>query len=134
MLNSKIIRIFACLSFLLIAASAFCHEPAEMSIKYSAISGNLSITVYHRVNSTSVHYVDNLEIYINRQGLELEDRLIISQKFFSQPIRNEQRAHYLLRDLNPGDELRIIAYCNLFGQIEKTLVISDKNWQEDAKP
>ncbi|MCF7911372.1 MAG: hypothetical protein K9M99_02500 [Candidatus Cloacimonetes bacterium] len=105
-----------------------------MSIKYSAISGNLAITVYHKVNSTSIHFIDRLEVYLNRQGMELEDRLIISQQFFSQPIRNEQRAHFLLRDLNPGDELKIIAYCNLFGQIEKTLIISDKNWQEDSEP
>ena len=134
MLDVKNIKFYAFFSILLLMALAHCHEPSDMAIKYSAISGNLSITVYHKVNSTSVHYINKLEIYLNRQGLEMEDRLIISQLFFSQPMRNEQRAQFLVRDLNPGDELKIIAYCNLFGQIQKTLEITDKNWQEYSEP
>ncbi len=134
MLDVRNIKYVCCLCIILIMSLAHCHEPSDMDIKYSAISGNLSITVYHKVNSTSVHYINKLEIYLNRQGLEMEDRLIISQLFFSQPMRNEQRAQFLVRDLNPGDELKIIAYCNLFGQIQKTLEITDKNWQEYSEP
>jgi len=133
MLNKPSIKWFFCLSFLLLALAAHTHEPSDMTIKYSAISGDLSIIVYHKVNSTSVHYINNMEIYLNRQGLELEDRLLITQKFFSQPIRNEQRAKFLVRDLNPGDELRVVAYCNLFGKIERIITITEKNWQESTQ-
>ena len=106
------------------------HEPADMKVKYSAITGALGITVYHRVNSTSVHYINRLEIFLNRQGIELEDKMIISQEFFSQPIRNEQRARYTVNDLQPGDVLTIIAYCNLFGELKEKLTITEANWQE----
>jgi len=118
----------------MIAVGAFAHEPSEMDVKYSAISGKLTITVYHKVNSITVHYINLIEVFLNRQGKELEDRLIISQEFFSQPIRNEQRAQYLVNDLYPGDKLKIVAYCNLFGKIEKTLTVSEDNWQEISEP
>lgn len=120
-------------TLLIVLSVAFCaaHEPTDMDISYSAISGNLGITVYHRVNSTSVHFINKIEIYLNRQNIELKDRMIISQEFFSQPIRNEQRAQYIVRDLNAGDKLKIVAYCNLFGKIEKEILISQENWQTD---
>ena len=133
MISNRSITWFFCLIFLMLAATAHCHEPSDMTIKYSAISGDLSVIVYHKVNSTTVHYINNLEIYLNRQGLELEDRLLITQKFFSQPIRNEQRANFQVRDLNPGDELKIIAYCNLFGKIERTITITEENWQDNTQ-
>jgi desulfoferrodoxin (superoxide reductase-like protein) len=133
MINISYIKYFVCLLVLVAATGVLCHEPTDMDVKYSAISGNLTITIYHKVNSTSIHYINLIEIYLNRKGIEMQDKLIISQKFFSQPIRNEQRAHYLIKDLNPGDVIKINAYCNLFGQIEKTLQISDENWQEDTE-
>ncbi|MCF7918616.1 MAG: hypothetical protein K9N06_01730 [Candidatus Cloacimonetes bacterium] len=129
-MKKNYILILLLLGFGLLSA----HEPAEMKVKYSALTGSLSITVYHKVNSTSVHYIKRLEIYLNRQNKELQDKLIISQEFFSQPIRNEQRAHYIVNDLNPGDALRIVAYCNLFGQLEEKLIITEANWQELAEP
>ena len=117
-------------SWILMAA----HEPAEMKVKYSAITGILGITLYHKVNSTSVHFIDRIEISLNRQGMELEDKMIITQEFFSQPIRNEQRAQYIVNDLHPGDVLTITSYCNLFGELIKKLTISDANWQELSEP
>lgn len=132
-MNINVLKLTIIISVLLFGLIAFAHEPTDMDINYSAITGRLSITVYHKVNTTSVHFIDKMEIFLNRQGIELKDRLIISQQFFSQPIRNEQRANYLVHDLNPGDKLRIVAYCNLFGKLEKEITISEENWQDTSK-
>jgi hypothetical protein len=116
------------------ALALSAHEPADIAVKYSALTGSLNITIYHKVNSISVHYVNRLEIYLNRQGLELQDKLIIRQEFLNQPTRNEQRAQYTVNGLNPNDVLRIVAYCSLFGQREDKLTITTENWQELLQP
>lgn len=130
--SQKFVVGLLCAVLLFSALLLNAHEPADMKISYNALSGVLKITVYHKVNSTSVHYIKSIKVFLNKQGIQLEERLIVEQNFFSQPNRNEQRAQYIINDLKPGDKLSVTADCNLFGTIEKEYTISESDWQKLA--
>jgi len=114
----------------LYSLSAIAHEPSEIDISYNAVTGDLSLVIHHKVNSTSVHYIKNVTVFLNRQGLQLDDELIISQKMWGQKIRNEQKLSFIVNDLKPGDQLKISAECSLFGKIERVYRVKESDWRK----
>ena len=102
---------------LLLLASSLpvsAHQPEAMTIIYNDRMDILTVSINHDVKDRTTHYVDRIEIYIGATQ-------VIERTFNEQP-RDSYNERFTLRT-DPDDEVRVVAYCKLEGQIEREMTI-----------
>jgi desulfoferrodoxin (superoxide reductase-like protein) len=90
------------------------HEPEAMTIIYNDRLDVLTVSISHDVKDRTTHYVDRIEVYIGATQ-------VIERTFTEQP-RDNYNERFTLKAVE-DDELRVVAYCKLEGQIEREMTI-----------
>jgi len=109
--NFKMKRIFlAVLILLLIPTSiSFAHPPKETTAQFDLKTSILSVEVIYPVGGKNTrHYIEELTISLNGQK-------VISQKTKRQ-LNDTQNFLYFMPAVEVGDEIELVAVCNLGGQ------------------
>lgn len=108
---------------ILIFGTSFCsinavaHPPQDMILEYDIDTNNLEVEITHNTPSPTLHHINNIEIYKN-------DVLEISEEYDSQPTTDVFIKNFdIVADI--GDELKVVAICNIQGSIERTIVVED---------
>ncbi len=101
---------------LLFAASLFAHPASEVTASYDKETMILTVEYKHDVSDPTKHFIDDIEVILAKKDL-------VVQKLMSQDTIEGGKVLYKIRDLKPGDVLKIKTDCNRFGgkSIEYTI-------------
>ncbi|MCK5415757.1 MAG: hypothetical protein KAJ35_10285 [Thermoplasmata archaeon] len=105
------------LVLLLLLASSLpvsAHPPEEMTIIYNDRIDILTVSINHDVKDPTTHYVTQIEVYIGATQ-------VIERTFKEQP-RDNYNERFNLRAVE-DDEVRVVAYCNIEGSIEREMTV-----------
>jgi desulfoferrodoxin (superoxide reductase-like protein) len=116
---SRAIVFFLVSLIFLTASSALSHPPSGIELEFDITEHELEIIVHHTVKDSSKHYVEMIVVKLN-------DEEIIEQKFRSQADSQAQRAEYVIIDARLGDEIEVMADCNISGRKKGLLVVEEK--------
>ena len=105
------------LSTIFLAIPALAHPPIDMVLDYDLDTSNLSVTITHVTPAPTVHYINKIDI-------ELNDELIISEEYESQPT-NDEFTYVFFVEAEIGDEITVTAYCNIQGSITRSIIVRD---------
>ncbi len=101
----------------LLIPTAQAHSPSSVTLTYDQDTDILNVTITHSVASTSTHYIEKVEVYVN-------DALVHEQDYTSQPTTSAFSYEYTIM-AGPGDTIKVDATCNLAGTDSETLIIPD---------
>ena len=118
----RIIIVFVILT-LIPAGAALGHPPSGIELEFDITVHELEIIAHHTVKDSLKHYVDTIVVKLNGEE-------VIEQKFWSQADSQGQRAEYVIIDARLGDEIEVIAGCNISGRKKGSLVVEEKVEQE----
>lgn len=113
--------LLAILLFTSIDAQA--HTPTDMSLEYDYDSRTLNVTITHEVTDDPEHFIEKVKII--RNG---EDAL--EQKYDSQPSEVPFTYSYTI-DAAEGDELEVVAECNVNGEITRQITVHGEDRHMD---
>lgn len=102
--------------------TVLAHPPLDMELDYNLDISELDVTITHETPAPSVHYINKVEIEVN-------DLIIISQDYNSQPTNDLFTYKYNI-DANVGDIITVTAFCNIQGLITRSITVSDPS-QDD---
>lgn len=108
---------------ILLVGAVFCsinagaHPPQDMVLEYDLDNKELSVTITHETPSPGLHYIEKIEVYRN-------DELNISEEYDSQPDSSTYTITFEI-DADIGDEIKVIAYCNIQGSISREITVED---------
>jgi hypothetical protein len=94
---------------------ANAHPPKAVTLAYDGQKQVLSVTITHSSFFPSTHYVKSVEILQNGKPVK-------KVPYTSQPNGDTFTYTYPLAAA-PGDELSVVASCNIFGSTEGTLPV-----------
>jgi hypothetical protein len=118
MKNEKILVIcMLLLSTIFIVMPAMAHPSQDMVLDYNLETSELSVTITHETPAPTVHYIYKVDIELNNQ-------LIISEEYDSQPT-NDVFTYIYIIETEIGDEITVTAICNIQGSITRSITISD---------
>lgn len=107
----------------LVATPLLAHPPKSVDLDYDAETGILSVEVTHGVNDASKHY-------INKVVVELNGKKHVEQYFKRQADGVKQHAIYKMIDVDEGDVIAVIAYCNISGRKKGDIEVTLKKDEE----
>lgn len=106
-------RIKTCLTvvvlLILFVQLGFTHPASKVNVGYNPDAQMLTVTVEHSTKDVDKHYIAQIMI-------ELNGKEIIQQTFGSQLAPDKQKAVYFIPDIKKGDEIVVIARCNVYGK------------------
>lgn len=115
-------KIFLSIFFLvfLFTITSMAHPPGEVTARFDLDSNILSVVVAHNVGGgSSSHYID--EVIISLNGKE-----VIVQKTTRQ-ISDTQTFLYFMPAVETGDEIGIVAICNVGGQRNIRIIVEEED-------
>jgi len=121
-INKYVVICMLLISTIPLATTAMAHPPQDMVLDYELDITTLSVTITHETPAPTVHYVNQVDI-------ELNDELIISEEYTSQPTNDVFTYEYLV-SAEIGDELKVTSYCNIQGSITRSIIVQDPS-QDD---
>ena len=105
----KRIALLTIICFMLLLNNAYAHPPSKIDINYDKATNTISSVIKHKSFFKKKHRISNVEILINGE-------LVKTEVFDIQFNRKEQRFSSVLENIKDGDEISIVAYCNLYGK------------------
>lgn len=108
---------------IILVGTAFCsinasaHPPQDMIIEYDINTNVLDVTITHNTPSPGLHHINKIEIYKNNE-------LNISEEYDTQPATDTFTESFTI-NADIGDEIKVIAYCNIQGSITRTIPVED---------
>ncbi|MFW6149512.1 MAG: hypothetical protein ACOC6D_06615 [Atribacterota bacterium] len=99
--------LMALLLFFIVGSIAIAHPPSEVVAEFDLESNVLSVEVTHTVGGDPIHFIEKLTISHN-------DKEIIVQQI-SKQLGDIQTFLYFIPEVEEGDEIEIVAVCNIFG-------------------
>jgi len=85
-------------------------------LKFNKETGELTVTIQHKVKNVENHFIDEIILEINDEEIEIKE--IDKQS----SIQNEI-VTFKLKDYKKGDEIKVVAKCNQFGKKSAKLTI-----------
>ena len=102
------------LAFILFFSTiAYSHPPEYIEVKI--IRGLLVIKVEHSAGNSLRHYIDRIKVVINQKKTY--------EKEFTSQLGFIQESYFLIRDLQEEDRVQITAYCNMYGELTKEIIV-----------
>ncbi len=97
-------------------STAFAHPPSDIKITYDPNTKVVTAVIYHNVSDPVKHYIKKVDIGLN--GKE-----ILSQTISQEDNNLTQTVSCLIPDAKAGDTLSVEGYCNLSGNLTKSIKI-----------
>ncbi len=98
--------------------ASFSHPPESIIAEYDTTTKILQVTVNHLVKNPANHYINKIEIELNREQ-------IIEQKNKKQVDNSFQQYTYTITDAEIDDTLKVTAYCNISGKKSVSIQIKE---------
>ena len=98
---------------------ALSHPPGEVKLSFNAESHLLKVEALHPTKDVLKHIISKVEIKLNEKDL-------IEQIFLSQMNTEFQEVTFFIIDAKPGDEITVIAHCNVYGKKKGKIQIPEK--------
>ena len=96
---------------------SYAHAPRSIKAMYNSQNNTLKVIVGHIAQNPLRHYIKRIEI--------MQDGTVIGAKDFRrQNIKISQIAIFKLTNINPNNAVVVVAYCNVGGELKKTLNLS----------
>jgi desulfoferrodoxin (superoxide reductase-like protein) len=102
--------------FFAAASIAYAHPPSDIIITYDPASKVMTAVIKHNVSNPAKHYIRKVDFSVN--GKE-----VATLKFTRQDNNLTQTVKYTFKGAKPGDRLYVEAHCNIFGKLEKGIVV-----------
>jgi len=103
----------------LITSTAIAHSPKNLVAQFDLENHILSVEVNHIVGGVSTsHYI--IELTVSHNGKEV----IIQQT--AKQLDDTQTFFYFMPAVEVGDEIEVLAVCNLSGQKNIKIIVEDK--------
>jgi len=116
----KYIVLFLTLAFSTVfAMQALAHPPQDMVLSYDLDTSSLDVTITHNSPASSAHYINQIDVFVN-------DELVLTQEYTSQPSTTTWTYTYDI-EAEVGDVIEVTAYCNIQGQISRSITVEDPN-------
>ncbi len=97
--------------------NASAHPPQDMILDYDINTNVLDVTITHNTPSPGLHHINKIEVYKN-------DIINISEEYDTQSSTDTFTESFtLIADI--GDEIKVIAYCNIQGSITRVITVED---------
>jgi hypothetical protein len=103
------------LAICLLVLPVSANPPSDISLNYDKATDQLSVTITHPIDDPTTHYIRNVKVTVN-------GRVAIDNDYKNQPAKDAFTYTYPVQ-VNPGDEVRVTATCNLVGSREAVLVL-----------
>ena len=98
-----------------LAGTASANPPSDILLKTQG--PNVQIQVLHKTKDVLKHFIVEVKVWLNNTQ-------VISQKFGQQADNDKQSAVYLIPSLKAGDQLKVSARCNIYGEMSKKFVVN----------
>lgn len=109
---------FLVLMIFFIASACMAHPPAEVKLEYHAETQILSMNILHPTPDIQKHFIEEIIVMLN--GKEL-----VKQLFNTQMQAEGHKAICMVYGAKPGDEIVVIAKCNVFGKKKVSYIIPE---------
>lgn len=108
-MKSNPVRLLIVMIFFLMISPAFSHPPVDIVISFDPDTKLLNLTILHPTPDVKKHIIDKIEIMLNEDWIN-------KLEFKTQTDQEKHVAVAFLPGLKPGDEITVIAHCNVFGK------------------
>jgi desulfoferrodoxin (superoxide reductase-like protein) len=112
----------AFIAVLLLAAAlpapAQAHPPKSITLSYDAQKKLLTVAITHPSFFPSKHYIKSVEISVNGKNVK-------SSSYSNQPSSEPITYTYQV-DAATGDEISVVATCNMFGTADASIKVTGK--------
>jgi hypothetical protein len=109
-----LVLVVVVVSITLLGIQASAHSPRFMKISYEP--EKLSVSILHPTFARTIHYVYKIDV-------EKNGDLYISEQYTSQQ-RFLFNMYEFTVNATAGDDITVIAYCSLFGNLQRSLIVS----------
>ena len=109
----------------IISTQAYANPPDDMVLEYNVSASELDVTITHPTFDPNTHYIYKVDIDINGE-------LYLSELYTSQPTSDPFTYTYTVV-ANAGDEISVTAFCSLFGDLTKSLIVPNENAPDAPK-
>jgi desulfoferrodoxin (superoxide reductase-like protein) len=124
-MKSRIFKTLICLAtilgIILLSSQAYANPPQDIKLGYDTVDSTLDVTITHEIPTTvpPVHYIYKVDV-------EKNGELYLSEEYTSQPSTETFTYTYEVETAE-GDEVKAIAFCNLFGSLSASVIIPSKD-------
>jgi hypothetical protein len=108
-------QVAAIFLLLIYPTTVTAHSPGSVTLSYNLTTQILTVTVVHKTNSPSSHYINKVEIKKNGKSIE-------SQNYTNQPDPSEFSYTYKI-SAKMGDILEVTASCSVYGSKTDKLIV-----------
>ncbi len=119
-------KIFLAALAILVAVPLGAHPPKGVELNFDFEFKLLTVEVTHGVSNAAKHYINKIVVEVN--GSEK-----IVQTSTRQVDEKGHQATYKIVDIDEGDTISVIAYCNISGRRKTDLAVSVKEVQEGTE-
>jgi len=101
----------------LMGSIAMAHPPSEVVAEFDLERNVLSVEVTHTVGGDPIHFIEKLTVSHNSK------EIIVQQ--ISKQLGDSQTFLYFIPEVEEGDEIEILAVCNIFGDKSFKFTVQD---------
>lgn len=114
----KKVLLFIVVMLLFITTAVTAHSPQKLQASFDMETHILKVEFTHTVGGENTnHYVDKISIIINESE-------VITQ-IPGQQLKNDETFIYYMPGLSNGDEVKIMAYCSISGNLSTQKTIGE---------
>jgi len=101
---------------MVLALSLPAHPPTEVKLIYNPETQILTVDILHPTPDIQKHIINEVLVFLNGEE-------IVRQSFTKQMNKEHHKMACLVNHAKPGDEIVVIAHCNVFGKKKVTYTI-----------
>jgi desulfoferrodoxin (superoxide reductase-like protein) len=120
--GKKVLISLMLITTIILSTQAIAHPPQDMVLLYDFEIKILTVTITHNSPGPTLHYINQVNIKVN-------DELIISESYDSQPSTSQFSYTYTVQ-AETGDEIEVMAFCNIQGSITRSITVRDPTQDE----
>ncbi len=121
-----VLLIFFIAATLVGTQNARAHQPYSMNLSYHSNPSSITVGISHPVDDPNVHYISKVVVEVN-------DIIVITETYTSQPTANN---FYYTYNITAGtnDKVKVTATCNQGGSASVCLIIGVGGCPTDGGP
>lgn len=117
------IRPYVIIVLLLCCSVVTAHPPDKINLDFNQNNNTFKVVSEHPTKDVAKHYISRITVKQN-------DKIIVEQFIPEQENEKNQTVMFYLPYLKPGDKIRVISQCNVFGKKEIDFIIPQPEEKE----
>ncbi|HRU39015.1 MAG TPA: hypothetical protein P5511_03990 [Candidatus Goldiibacteriota bacterium] len=108
------------------AGFAAAHPPSDIAVSSDVKSGEVKLSVAHKVKDAAQHYIYEIVVKVNGKQAVRQDAV-------TQTSADSQEVVYVIPGLKEGDKIEVYAECNKMGDMKKTFAAGSEKAEKKGK-